>query len=454
VTERYLEAQAAVLGAALIDGDTVPRILHRTQEGDYTGSYRTIFQAIQRVFLAGKPVDPTTVSAALESGHQYDALLLQILELTPTAANVDAYIELTLAESKLNLMRDTGRLLQDCVSLDQATELWAKLNRSLGDRPSVRIVSMAQGLEDFYQRQQTRPELVPWGMDKLDAAVLAERGDFVVLGGYPSAGKTALSVQLAWAQAEECKVGYFSLETRPEKLIDRTVAMVTGVDFGRIKRHQLGQDDWELCARHNKALVGRKLEIIQAGGLSVPEIQALTLAGRYDVIYTDYLQLIRPDDPRRTDYEQVSQISRDLHTLAQTTGVTVVALSQLTRPGKTGEQERAPGLHSLRQSGQIEQDADSVLLLYLDNPKDRQSQRRLKIAKNKEGEAGGILLLDFEGKTQRFSPADTSGEIARELVERGKAAKQANRVHQIGIYELPPVQDPDAPFQEVPSDGA
>jgi replicative DNA helicase len=449
--DRYLEAQVSVLGAALIDGDAVGQILHRTREEDYTGSYRTIFRAIQRVFLAGQPVDPTTVSAAL--GHEYDNLLLQIVELTPTAANVDAYITLALEQSRLNLLRDTGQLLQNAANLEDAMDLWAKINRAMGDRPSVRVVSMAQGLKDFYERQQVVPELVTWGMDKLDATVLVERGDFTVLGGYPSAGKTALSVQLAWNQAEGRKVGYFSLETRPEKLIDRTVAMVTGVDFGKIKRHRLGQDDWVVCAKHSKDMTERRLELIQAGGLSVPEIQALTLAGQYDVIYVDYLQLIRPDDPRRNDYEQVSQISRDLHTLAQTTGTTVVALSQLSRPAKTGEQERAPGLHSLRQSGQIEQDADSVLLLYLDNPKDRSSQRCLKIAKNKEGEAGGIILLDFEGKTQRFTPADTSGAVARELSERGKAIKQYNRLHQTSIYELPPTQDPDDPFQEVPSDG-
>ena len=87
--------------------------------------------------------------------------------------------------------------------------------------------------------------------------------------------------------------------------------------------------------------MGRKLEVIQAGGLTVVDIQALSLAGRYDVIYIDYLQLIEPEDRRRTDYEKVTQISKDLHTMAQTTGITVCALSQLSRPQKGGEQEKA-----------------------------------------------------------------------------------------------------------------
>ena len=103
--------------------------------------------------------------------------------------------------------------------------------------------------------------------------------------------------------------------------------------------------------------------------------------------------------------EQVTQISKDLHVMAQTTGITVCALSQLSRPQKGGENEKAPGLHSLRQSGQIEQDADGVLLLYKEEPNNPRSRRCLKIAKNKDGEAGGIVYLVFDGAHQRFKPS-------------------------------------------------
>ena len=161
-------------------------------------------------------------------------------------------------------------------------------------------------------------------------------------------------------------------------------------------------------------MVGRKLEIIQAGGLSVVDIQALALARRYDIIYIDYLQLIAPDDRRRSDVEQVTQISKDLHVMAQTTGITVCALSQLSRPQKGGENEKAPGLHSLRQSGQIEQDADGVLLLYKEEPNNPRSRRCLKIAKNKDGEAGGIVYLVFDGAHQSFKTSVVDKPVRRE----------------------------------------
>ena len=176
------------------------------------------------------------------------------------------------------------------------------------------------------------------------------------------------------------------------------------------------------------------------------DIQALSLAGRYEMIYIDYLQLIAPADRRRSDVEQVTQISKDLHTMAQTTGITICALSQLTRPPNTGKQERAPGLHSLRQSGQIEQDADGVMLLYKEEPNIPNSRRCLKIAKNKDGEAGGIAYLVLDGAHQRFRAS---------VVDAGKpSARQEPEYKQTAMYELPgstPVpfeEDADAPEKE------
>lgn len=450
MNDRYLNAQVGVLGSVLIDDSLVGKVIHRTREEDFAGSYRTIYKAIKTLFLSGKPVDLITIAAAL--GPNYDKLLQQIMEVTPTSAKVDLYIDLTLEQAQLMRLKAAAEAVLSSTTLDDARGQWAKGNRALGDRPSVRVVSMAQGIQDFYERQQTAPEFLSWGISKLDSTVMAERGgDFIVIGGYPSAGKTALSVQFAWNQAKDLKIGYFSLETKPEKLIDRTVAMVTGLDFGKIKRRQLGQDDWLVCKKHVTAISERNMEVIQAGGLSVPEIQALTLAGQYGVIYIDYLQLIRSEDPRRSDFEKVSQISMDLHTMAQTTGTTIVALSQLVRPEKNKEQEKAPGLHSLRQSGQIEQDADAVMLLYKENSKDPFSKRCLKIAKNKEGEAGGILLLDFDGKRQRFTPVENTANTVRDLTQRGKAAKQVNHIKQTSMFQEINDPDPDNPWKEAGS---
>ena len=398
---RYYEAQVGVLGSMLIDGaHTAGLVMQGVQAEDFTGPNRAVFDACRKLFQAGKPIDAVTVGHLL--GSEYQKLLLDLMDLTPTAANVREYISLTVEQSKLAKLKDLGAALMGCVDADEAQSLLAQANRIAGGRPSVRVVSMEQGLLDFYERQRTKAVHIPWGLPKVDGAMMSEFGDFIILGGEPSTGKTALSLQMAWTQAQKHRVGYFSLETKPEKIVDRAVSAAAGVDFGRIKRHQMAPDDWEACEARSSSMVGRKLEIIQAGGLSVLDIQAMTAAGRYEIIYIDYIQLVAPEDRRRSDFEQVTQISKDLHTLAQTTGVTVIALSQLARPKVTGNKVAAPGLHSLRQSGQLEQDADGVLLMYLENPNDPSSRRRLQIAKNKEGEAGGGVWLVFDGAHQRF----------------------------------------------------
>ena len=442
---RYEQAQRAVLGALLLDAPHVAGlVMHRTRPEDYRGAYRTLFEACQGLFLAGRPLDPVTALNA--AGREYRDLIQALMEETPTAANVEAYIDLTLEQAKLAQLQGLSLAFAGCRDLEEAQQLVAQANRIVGGRPGVRVVTMEQGLQDFYARQTQPARLITWGLDRVDDTLKVEwGGDFIILGGYPSAGKTALSLQLAWNQAKERRVGYFSLETKPEKLVDRAVAAVCGVDFGRIKEHKLQQEDWAVCESRSAAFVGRKLEVIQAGGLSVVDIQALSLAGRYEMIYIDYLQLITPADRRRSDVEQVTQISKDLHTMAQTTGITICALSQLTRPPDSGKQERAPGLHSLRQSGQIEQDADGVMLLYKEESKIPNSRRCLKIAKNKDGEAGGIAYLVLDGAHQRFRVSEDTGR---------PSARQEPEYKQTAMYELPgsvPVpfeEDADAPEKE------
>lgn len=409
----YFEAQRSVIGSMLFDGEHVAGlVMHRSREEDYTGEYKTLFRACRELFQAGKPVDAVTVADKV--GRSYALFLHELMEETPTAANVEVYLDILVEKSKLLRIQSLAANAVNCISLEEVQKLVEQQQRILGDRPGVKIVSMEQGLLNFYERQRQPANLIPWGMEKVDGTFRCEYGDFVVLGGYPSAGKTALSLQLAWTQAKDKRVGYFSLETHPDKIMDRTVTAVCGVDFGRIKEHTLQDADWREIEYRSSAMVGRKLEIIQAGGLSVVDIQALALARRYEIIYIDYLQLIAPDDRRRSDVEQVTQISKDLHVMAQTTGITVCALSQLSRPQKGGEAEKAPGLHSLRQSGQIEQDADGVLLLYKEEPNNPRSRRCLKIAKNKDGEAGGIVYLVFDGAHQRFKTSVVDKPVRRE----------------------------------------
>ena len=179
--------------------------------------------------------------------------------------------------------------------------------------------------------------------------------------------------------------------------------------------------------------------------MTVRDIQALTLNQRFEVIVVDYLQLVV--DHGKGSYEQVTNISKGLHTLAQSNGVAVIALAQLSRPEKEKGKPQPPSMHSFRDSGQIEQDADVAFLLWPSDPNDNRSERVLKVAKNKEGER---LKLDltFDGACQTLTPREpTPGEkyrkLHREIREAAKAGKRDP--DQVEFTELKG-KDPNLPF--------
>ena len=158
-------------------------------------------------------------------------------------------------------------------------------------------------------------------------------------------------------------------------------------------------------------IVKTDIEFVDAAGCTLEDIRAATLMRGYKIIFVDYLQLIQSGGYNRT--EQVTAISMGLHTMAQTLGVTVVALSQLSR-NPSDARNQLPDMSRLRESGQIEQDADVVLMLSLKDCNDRDGQRILQIAKNKEGTRPD-MVLNFDGERQTFTKASVLDETVKDV---------------------------------------
>jgi replicative DNA helicase len=207
--------------------------------------------------------------------------------------------------------------------------------------------------------------------------------------------------------------------------------------MGDIKRNTISDQGWANLAASSERIIRTRLDLIRASGMSVADIRAKTVEGGYQLILIDYLQLIQATGENRT--AQVTNISIGLHTLAQSLGVTVVALSQLARQNP---QSGNLGMASLRESGQIEQDADVVMILTMDG--DSKTRRILSIEKNKEGTCPAIRL-DFEGRYQTFSKAHATGDVVDKYVHEGKKARRQNRKgEQMSV--LP--DDTPVPFEE------
>lgn len=352
---------------------------------------------MQQVYQSGTPVDPVTVSHALDPS--YRQFLVDLMEITPTAANIDHYIRICREQAQTLVARDLAQDMVSAANSEQMYTLLGKLNQVLTAKPSSKVVSLRDAIQDFDVRHTKPVNYLHWPLTALDARLYAEPGDLIVVGGAPSAGKTALALQCAWHWAKDHNVGVYSLETSARKLLDRQISAATGIPMDDIKRNTISPADWNKLRAAAEDISDRRLDYISAASMTVADIRTMTVERKYDVIIVDYLQLIQSTGDNRT--AQVTAISIGLHTLAQTLGVTVVALSQLSRQGQGSKQL---SMRHLKESSQIEQDADIILLLALGLEDKPDGYRVLRVAKNKEGTCPDMVLA-FDGSRQTFSPA-------------------------------------------------
>ena len=231
-------------------------------------------------------------------------------------------------------------------------------------------LSLQDGFARFCERQNQKTEYIRFGISGIDQLVYAELGDYVLLGARPSTGKTMLALQLAAYLSKTYRVGFFSLETKDDKLIDRSMAHLFGMSYGKIKRHALDQADWRMIATQKGRLSQANLEIIQATGRTAEEIASFARYKRYQVVIVDYIQIVRTahrgtaartmSRPSPTHWRISRAIIRSWCWRSRS--------SPETRRIKRSKTVRAPTLASFRESGALEQDADIAMLMYLSEP--------------------------------------------------------------------------------------
>lgn len=460
-SRQSLEAEQAVVGSLLVagsqgDAETIRGLLSAVHEEDLLNPVnKAVFQAARALFRSGGAVDPITIRNKI--GGQYSNYLVQLMEITPTTANWAEWVQAAHEQAAVQRARALAEPLSLAVTLEDCRPVSAQLGQLLSDGRRLNTWTVPQLLDSFFESQDPdapKPEYVTFGLHVLDEGSYIEPGDVVVIGGYPSDGKTALSLQMAWHMAKKYRVGFFSLETDRRKLRDRLIAHVAGLDLADIKRRALNDAAWERLAKQYPGFAKRNLTLVEAAGMSAADIETASRAYGFQVIFIDYIQLVTPERASGgTRSEQMAAVSRALHTFAQKTGTLVVELAQLTRQerktDKNGKEvRRDPTMHDLKESGQIEQDADMVLLLFRPGPKDKgpdgqelseNNHRLLKIGKNKEGR-WGTWTMYFDGGKQTFSA--TSGGTG---VTRKGQARNNRDPDQVEITEITE-EDPELPF--------
>lgn len=418
-SQDWLQAQHSVLGAALIDERAAVRILAETEETDYTGACKTVFNAMQDLAIQGKPLDPVTVVGLL--GRDYQNFLMQLMEVCPTAANVDHYIQLCREQAKVLSVQEIAHQLTQAETPEQVRQLLEQANGCMVSKQRWKSATMSDALRAFMDGYNVKPDFLKWPFSGFSDHLRIKPGRFVIVGAEPSVGKTAFSLQCAWHWAKSKKVGFFSLETDKETLTERLISSILTIPLKKLQERNLSNEEWDRVCGAVEEITSSQLEFVPASGMTTADIRAKILESGYQIIVVDYLQLMRARGGSR--YEQVTNISLDLHTIAQSLGVTVVALSQLSR----SNDDHTPKNSDLRESGQLEQDADVILMMKLEKQSEPAGPRKIFVTKNKEGELF-MSLLAFDGKHQTFSKLQRTGETVSKFVADGKKARQKNKM--------------------------
>lgn len=435
------EAEFGVLGAIMLAPNLFDEITSKVQVSDFHDlESAALYQAIIDCHAAGDPIDPVTVGLFrpnLPSGDSMLEYAAHIAANVPSAANWKTYARHVRERAVLRQVVQAAGVIRE---------------QAMHDRPLAEIIAMAQqatadlrdlgddGQQDYYKASdiltdvidtidakfnKTMPSGLSTGLKDLDELVRGLRpGNMIVVGGLTGSGKTILGLQIA--QHVTCKLGgvglAFSMEMTKEELVTRGLASIGGINLGALDSGELKDDDWPRLTGAVSVLNEAELYVNDQAGMTVARIRSIARQCQrregLSVLLIDYIQLISAESNSNRSLE-VGKISTALKNLAKELKIPVIVLAQLNR-GSTNRPDKRPRPSDIRDSGQIEQDADVVILVHrdMDSEEGQNGVTELIVGKVRHARVGSCLVqqqgkyvrfVDFEGKP----PSNEDVEMGR-----------------------------------------
>lgn len=434
-----LEAEQALIGACLLDPEAWPGVVHSVEESDfYSSRHGVIWKAIRQLASRREPVDVVTVNAELErlgelqevGGGPYLASLINAVAVT---SNVNAYAKIVIdCAVKRNAQRAIAQLAadgyDDSVSADDYVQrLAGELSKLIGARRGndgpQQIVDHFSWLEARYEawrngERVAKDKLTHTGLILVDHFAPLAAGDLVVVAGRPGMGKTQIARELAVRVAKRDRnnwVFWFSLEMDREDMHPRLLAAETGIEIQKLRvGDNLTEGEWSKSLDAAVRIASLPIAFDDKANCTSENIYAKSIQkaaelGRPRLIIVDYLQLLTDRAERgQTTNDVVGRMTRNMKLLAKELKVPVLLLSQITR-GVESREDKKPLLSDLRSSGNIEQDADAVWLLYRPDyydPRESPGMLQIAVAKQRQGPTFD-MWFEFErasGKINEIEP--------------------------------------------------
>ncbi len=414
-----LEAEQSVLGSILIDSQCITDIVGIVRPEDfYNQQNREIYEAIYTMFNFSQTIDPVTVLDKMrEMGVYHDNsrdYILQLMKITPTAANAQRYANIVRDKAMLRGLAQAASEISDTVYSQVGTpaemlesaekKIYALRKGERGDsleHIGTVLHKVFDRLNELSQSDSAIPGLST-GLRDLDTRINGlNKSDLVLLAARPAMGKTAFALNLCMNVAKKYNktVAFFSLEMSREQLAMRLMSMESFIDSKKLATGKLEEEEWTKLCMASAALSQTDIRVDDNPSITVAEMNAkCRRLDNLGLVLIDYLQLMTGSGYGKNSENRVTvvgEISRALKIMAKELNVPVICLSQLSRAVE-GRTDKRPILSDLRESGAIEQDADSVMFLYRDeyyneNTEDKGVAECI-VAKNRHGETGTVKL--------------------------------------------------------------
>ena len=415
-----LEAEQAVLGSMLIDSRCIADVIGMLRPEDfYLQQNRDIYETIYSMFNFSEVVDPVTVLDKLKTRgaftEQSTSYVMQLMEITPTAANVRQYAQIVRDKALLRAISEAATEINESVYENAGTageilenaekKIFALRKDSAGDsleHIGTVLLKVFDRLQELAESDKAFPGLSSGLMD-LDRKINGlNKSDLILIAARPGMGKTSLALNIALNAAKKSgkTIAFFSLEMSREQLGMRLMSNESFVDNQKLATGQLSEEEWGKIGLASSALSQTDIRVDDNPTITVAEINAkCRRLENLGLVVIDYLQLMTSSGERYSSNENrqqiVSDISRALKIMAKELNVPVICLSQLSRANEA-RQDKRPMLSDLRESGAIEQDADIVMFLYRDDYYHEDSPEKnvaeCIVAKNRHGETGTVRL--------------------------------------------------------------
>lgn len=417
-----LEAEQAVLGSILIDSRCVAEVIGVLRPEDfYLAQNRDIYETVYSMFNYSQVIDPVTVLDKMKERGVFDEqqttnYLAQLMEITPTAANVKQYAAIVRDKAMLRNLSQTASEINETVFegvgtaeeiLEAAEKKVFALRKNNANDSMERIgtvlLKVFDRLTELYESDSAIPGLST-GIHDLDKIISGlNKSDLLLIAARPGMGKTsmALNIALNVAKSNPKTVAFFSLEMSKEQLAMRLLSNESFVDNNKLLTGQLDEEDWSKLGIASSALSQTDIRVDDNPTITVAEMNAkCRRMDNLGLVLIDYLQLMTSAGSKQNysgenRQQVVSDISRSLKIMAKELNVPVICLSQLSRANESRTDKR-PMLSDLRESGAIEQDADEVIFLYRDDYYNKESPEpnvaEAIIAKNRHGATGTVKL--------------------------------------------------------------